>query len=491
MIKVLAAVGAIQFVQMAVLLARTKGLALLLGPELVGVLAVIDKLVAVVAQTASLSMPFAALRFLPSLWTTDPRGFYARLRGMATVLLGLTALGTAIGLTVTAVAPQLWGTELIPYTAVVFIALMTVPAQALVPFVTSATAATLAPGRSMLVGLGHAVVLAVAGLAGAMWLGLQGIYLLYLVPATILAMWALTRLATPAGGSPELPSPIAAARELPRDIWRFGGALLGLAFLLPYAALFVHYRVLADIGASAAGLMQAAMGISLSVRTVLGSAHSVFLTPNVNRGGAPAQRMQWANDYQKTLCLLIGVVLPPLLLFADVVVRLLYSAEFAAAAQFVFLFVLVEIVTLLSGTFQSLILALDRMRFHVVQNLIAQLIMISVGVLTIRPLGIAGAAAAALASSAFLYVSTAIFLRRAFNLRISWQSARLAFYVVAVVIVTGLIGRMPSSLELPALALRASVYAATVAGLAAFLTKADYQRLRALTRELSSRALPS
>jgi hypothetical protein len=292
MIKVLATIGAIQFLQMAVLLVRTKGLALLLGPELVGVLAVIDKLVAVVAQTASLSMPFAALRFLPSLWNTDPHGFYARLRGMATVLLGLAALSTAVGLGVTAVAPRLWGAELLPYIPVVFVALLTVPAQALVPFVTSATAATLAPSRSMLVGLAHAAVLAVAGIAGAMWLGLQGIYLLYLVPATVLAIWALRRLAAPAAGGLRLPSPVAAARELPREIWRFGGALLGLAFLLPYAALFVHYRVLADIGASAAGLMQAAMGVSLSVRAVLGSAHSVFLTPNVNRGGAPEQRMQ-------------------------------------------------------------------------------------------------------------------------------------------------------------------------------------------------------
>jgi PST family polysaccharide transporter len=491
MIKVLATIGAIQFVQMAVLLVRTKGLALLLGPDLVGVLAVIDKLVAVIAQTASLSMPFAALRFLPSLWTADPRAFYSRLRGMAAVVLMLSAMATAGALLVTAVAPQRWGAELVPYTPVVFVALLTVPAQALVPFVTSATAATMAPGRSMLVGLGHAAVLAISGLLGAWWLGLQGIYLLYLLPATALAMWALRRLAVPATGQLLLPSPAGAVRELPREIWRFGGALFGLAFLLPYAALFLHYRVLADIGASAAGLMQAAMGVSLAVRTVLGSAHSVFLTPNVNRGGAPEQRMQWANDYQKTLCLLVGVVLPPLLLFPDVVVRLLYSAEFAPAANFVFLFVLVEIVTLLSGTFQSLILALDRMRFHVVQNLIAQLIMITVGVLAIRPIGIAGAAAAALASSTFLYVSTAVFLRRAFGLRISWQSARLAIYVVGVVIAAGLVGRMPGSLELPALALRALLYVAAVAGLAAFLTKADYQRLRALTRELSSRALPS
>jgi O-antigen/teichoic acid export membrane protein len=78
MIKVLFTIGAIQVLQMTVLLARTKGLALLLGPEQVGLLAVIDKLVAVFVQTASLSLPFAALRFLPSLWISNPPEFYRR-----------------------------------------------------------------------------------------------------------------------------------------------------------------------------------------------------------------------------------------------------------------------------------------------------------------------------------------------------------------------------------------------------------------------------
>ena len=83
MIRVLFTIGAIQLLQMVVLLARTKGLALLLGPEQVGVLAVIDKLIAVFVQAASLSLPFAALRFLPSLWVSDRQEFSRRLRGMS------------------------------------------------------------------------------------------------------------------------------------------------------------------------------------------------------------------------------------------------------------------------------------------------------------------------------------------------------------------------------------------------------------------------
>jgi hypothetical protein len=286
-----------------------------------------------------------------------------------------------------------------------------------------------------------------------------------------------------------LPSLVASVRAMPYGIWRFGVAMVGLTFLTPYAALFVHYLVLTDLGAEASGWMQAAIGISLAVRTVLGSAHPVFLTPNVNRGGPPEQRMRWANDYQKTLCLLVGLVLPPLLLFPDIAVRALYSAEFGAAAQVVFLFVLVEIVTLLAGTYQALVLALDRLGYHVAQNVMAQAIMIAVGALAIRPLGIAGAALAALSAQAFLFASTALFLRHTFALRIAPRSALLTAYVVAAVVIAGLIGRTTTGLDLSALALRAATYVGLVAGLTVFLTTADYRRLRELARELSSRAL--
>jgi O-antigen/teichoic acid export membrane protein len=490
MIKVLLTIGAIQLLQMVVLLARTKGLALLLGPELLGVLAVIDKLIAVFAQTASLSLPFAALRFLPSLWASNPKEFYRLLRGMSTLLLGLSCLAVAVGLVITVVEPGAWGTQLAPYWPILLAAFLTVPVQAFVPFVQNATAAAFAPNRSMLFALAHAAVLSLTGVIGAWGFGLQGIYALYVVPAALLVGFAVARLNTAVDPEVQQPVPILKAVGLPPQIWRFGLALLALTFLAPYAALFVHYRVLRDLGPEAAGWMQAAIGISLAVRTILGSAHPVFLTPNVNRGGTPEERMQWASDFQKTLCLLTGAVLPPLLLFPDIAVRLLYSSAFLPGARFVFLFVLVEIVTLLAGTYQSLVLALDRLGYHVAQNMVAQGLMILVGAVAIRRFGISGAALAALSAQLFLYISTTLFLRISFGLRLSMRSGLLALYLVAVLLLAGIVGRNDTGVHWHSLLLlRSGVYVALLGGLALFLTRADQIRLRELFRELSNRAL--
>jgi PST family polysaccharide transporter len=486
-LRVLFTIGVVQVLAMAVLLARTKLLAVILGPELVGVLAVVDKLVAVLVQAVSLSLPFAALRFLPGLWESDRPEFFSRLRAMSWTLAALSLAAAVCGVAVTMMNPAIWGEELRPYRLVLVLAFLAVPVQALVPFIQNGLAAGFAPHRSMLFYLAHAVVFTVTAAAGAWWTGLSGIYGLYAVAGTILVGVFLTRLNTPP--DPNIRPAPARAFRLPSEIWRFGFALLSLTFLAPYAALYVHYRVLSQLGAETSGWMQAAMGLSLSARAVLGAAHPIFLTPNVNRGGTPEARMEWAVGYQQTLCFIIGLSLPPLLLFPDLAVRVLYSSAFLPGAPFVFAFVLGEIVLLLSGTYGSLVLALDRVGFHVVENVIAQVMMVVVGWAFIPRWGIGGAAAAALASAVFLYLSNTIFLRWSFGLRAPRRTAFLAIYLTAGLTVAGLLGRQPANWAWQAILLRMTVHAALVAGLVSFLTPEEKQKLRALARRAVSGVL--
>src|SRR5262245_27608932 len=121
MFRALVTIGALQVVTMLVLLARTKTLAVTLGPELVGVMAVIDKLLAVMAGTISLSLPFAALRFLPERWTAGPSEYRALFTRMRNVLLVLVIAAAGTGVVVTLFRPETWGEALLPYRDVVII----------------------------------------------------------------------------------------------------------------------------------------------------------------------------------------------------------------------------------------------------------------------------------------------------------------------------------------------------------------------------------
>ena len=270
--------------------------------------------------------------------------------------------------------------------------------------------------------------------------------------------------------------PILEAVRLPPQIWRFGLALFALTFLAPYAALFLHYRVLRDLGPEAAGWMQAAIGISLAVRTILGSAHPVFLTPNVNRGGTPEAAHA------------VGERLPEDLVLSDrrrpaapvAVSRrrgpsVVLVSSFCQGPDPSFCSFWSEIVTLLAGTYQSLVLALDRLGYHVTQNMAAQ------GSDDPRrssghsPVWHLGRSAGRLVRPALpVHFDDAVPATSASGCgcRCGRRSWRL--YLVAILLVAGVVGRNDSRRRLAQLfVLRSGVYMALVGGLALFLTRAD------------------
>ena len=478
-------IGGLQLLTMVVLLARTKTLALLLGPDQYGIMAVIDKLLALTAQVASLSLPFAALRFLPSVWVADRAAFARQMRAMGFAVLALSMAASACGIVATAVFDVRWGDELVAFRWIIAAGFLTVPVLALVPFLQGALAGRLAHRESQTFQLAHAIAFTASGIIGALLAGLPGIYVAYALFGALVVIWRARALQREAGPAP----PLSGARDLllPRQVWRFSLVMFGVAFLTPYAALYTHYQVLEHAGASAAGWMQAALGIALAVRGILGTGHAVFLTPNVNRGGSPGDRMQWAVAYQRTFCLLAVVIVPPLLLAVDIAVHLLYSSAFTPAARVVFLFVLVEVVGLLAGTYQALIVSLDRLAFHVLQNVTAQLLIIVVAWWLVPQAGIAGVAAATLAAQAFLYAATSLYLRIRFGLRPDARTGALTAYLVAVVIIAGLAGRTGPTLAAGTFLLRAALYAGLVAVLPLLTTSDERRRARTMARNAAGR----
>jgi hypothetical protein len=264
--------------------------------------------------------------------------------------------------------------------------------------------------------------------------------------------------------------------------------MFALAFLTPFAALYVHYAVLTVYGAERAGWMQAAVGVSLAVRTLLQAPHTAFLLPNVSRGGSAAERMRWAGEYQRTLGFLVALLGPPILLFPDLAVRALYSAAFLPGARFVGLFVGAEIVTMfLGGVYQAVMVALDHTFALVLQNGAAQLILLGVATALLRPLGIGAAAVGNLVAQLFLFGATMLFLRRRYGARMSARNYALAAFVIASLAASGVLGVARTGYALGTLLIKGAAYVAFVGLLAMFLTPADWANLRRLVEALRGR----
>jgi O-antigen/teichoic acid export membrane protein len=476
-------VGLLQLATMLVLLVRTKSLALLLGPENVGVMGATDRLFAVVTQTVSLSLPYAAIRFLPGAWSEGQGRFRSLAKRMVVVLAAIAAVTTAASIAITLGAPELWGRQFLPYRGVVLSAAATIPVLMLVPFITNAIAGRMHEGRSMTFTLVHAAVFSASAVFGAKWAGLSGVYMVYAVLGPLVVLWGLSvtfkGTSSAAAPAPQDPASIGWL-GLPTMFWRFSGTLMLLTFVMPYAALQVYTTVFRKLGPTTAGWMVAAIGLSLSVRTLLGSAHPVFLTPNVNRGGTPAERLVWANAFQRTFLLLTLGLVPPLLLFSGLAVNILYSAEFAPGARFAVFFILAEVVNLIAGTYGALVIAFDHFAFNLVQNVTAQLILAGVALALIPRLGIAGAGLGTLAAPVFLLVTGTLFLWRRHGLRVPASIGVLAATVVVCLAVAGAVGSVWQELTITSVAAKLALYAAILAVGAWFLKPNEWARLRSL-----------
>ena len=458
MIRALVGIGLLQFVTMLLLLARTKILAISVGVTGVGTISAVDSTTAVVMQTLSLSLSFAALRFLPAALRESPSETDLLYRKMRTVLVTLFVPAMVVCIGVSVFAPRVWGVALMPYQRTVILAFAGLPVIGIIAFLINAYAGAMGYMQAMRLTVAHAATMVVAALAAAAGLGVDGFYATYALLGTALIVVASSRLHV--AGAPKADRERLRLRDafrLPPAMWRFAAWLMPLTFLAPYAAWFVKYSTLKLYGVAAAGILQGAIGISLSVRTILGAAHAIFLTPNVNRKAESASRMVWANEFQRTTGLLFALTLPPLLLFSDIALRVLYAPAFHTASAFVPWFVAAEVITLLSGTYQSLIIADDRMGFHVFQNLAAQALLAGTAALAIPTLGLMGAGIAVLSAPMFLFVTTLVFLHREYRVRISHDAARTSLLAVVILIVAGAIGSNYPGSSVRLLAVKAAV----------------------------------
>jgi O-antigen/teichoic acid export membrane protein len=230
--------------------------------------------------------------------------------------------------------------------------------------------------------------------------------------------------------------------------------------------------------------MQAAMGVSLAVRTIMGAAHGILLTPHVNRGGSIKERLGWAAEFQRVWCLLAVLLIPPLLLAPNVVMGLLYARSFLLGAKIIFLFVLGDIIYLLVGTYQVVVIAANQLRFHVIQNITAQLVMILIAWLTIPRLGMTGAAVATIIAQVLLFASTSAFLALRYGVRPSARTTAVTAYLLVALVAVGVLGAPGLQFSLLGLARAATIEIVVIAGLALLLTGEDWHRVRQLIRAL-------
>jgi O-antigen/teichoic acid export membrane protein len=474
-LQAIVALGGIQALTMLAGLARTKVLAVLLGPAGVGIASVIDQVVSLVAQLGSLSIPFVGLKFLSrarDAGIEETRRIYFELV-LLLVVASCIAAGVAAG--VAAWQPTIFGDGLAPYRSVLLVALLGVPPFAVAPLLRNAMAA-LDRHRESAVAAFLGAVLTVAGaVAGVNAGGLVGLYVAnaIVLGITIVGMqWYLggslgLRLSTNA-------SPRAATGALRSQpgLTTFAASMYVLALTSPLAYLYARSLLLSTHGAIEAGLVAAAYGIGVSIRLVLNQANGLYLTPLVNRSSPKPERIAAVAEYLRILVVLVVLSTLVFVLFPGQWLSVLYSSEFAAAVPIVAVFVMAEAVLLVAGVYQALLIGFDDIAGFLTSTVAGQLLTIALAHWLVVPLGGMGVGMAFLAGNSVILVATATRLLQRHGAARAF--APLAALVVALV-ATGAAGWWVLRSTGPGLASKVAAYI-VACGIALVCLRPDERR---------------
>ena len=415
-LQAIVALGGIQALTMLAGLARTKVLAVLLGPAGVGVASVVDQVVSLVAQLGSLSIPFVALKFLAR--TRDGAAEETRRIYDALVLLLVAASVTsaAVGTAIALLRPSSFGDGLAPYRTALVVALLGVPPFALAPLLRNAMAALERHRESAVAAFLGAVLTVVGAAVGVKAGGLVGLYAAnaIVLVATVAGMqWYLGRsVGLRLSGQTDIAAAGRALRSQP-GLTTFAAAMYVLAMTSPLAYLFARSILLSTHGAIEAGLVAAAYGIGVSIRLVLNQANGLYLTPLVNRNIPKLERVDAVAEYLRILIVLVVLSTLAFVLFPTQWLTLLYSTRFVAAASLVTVFVLAEAVLLVAGVYQALLIGVDDIAGFLVSTVAGQLLTIGLARWLVAAHGGLGIGIAFLAGNGLILLATAIRLLRA------------------------------------------------------------------------------
>ncbi len=365
MLRIIVTIGAIQFLAILVNLVRSKAVAVLLGPEGVGTISVIDQVVQFAAYLSAFSLPLASVKFLSRAHSQGHEEFRRTYSAFLTLLFALAAAGTAITIALIFFRPETFGITLARLRIPMLLAVGSIPAMSMLGFFTNVLAAAQKTRSSAVVAVlsNSAQTLGVIG--GVLAASILGLYAGTLIMNTVLVAGMLLYLRFALG----LPLGIQIAgfvREMraSRDVFAFSVCLYLAAAAYSFSLLMARMAILTKLGESAAGLLQSLIALAAAIGLVLNPTNGLYLTPIMNRDIPAAEKMRTSTEFQKRLILLLALVGMPMVLFPDVLLQILFSRRFLSAGPQMYLFVTAQCIVQIAGVYQAVLIGLDDLKFY-------------------------------------------------------------------------------------------------------------------------------
>lgn len=474
MFGILLGIGGLQVLAVLVNIARTKILALWVGPEGVGIISSIDQTIQFVTHACTLSLPFAAVKFLSKAHSEGGDAFRDGYVVFLKVLVLLSTAGALVATSLVLFHIDLFPVQILPYKTLLVLGLLGIPATALAGLFPNVLAAAQHSTGSARLIVFTGIAMAVASTVGLLVGGITGLYVASVCTITVLAAVVVEYLRRELGLS------IAECRVGIAAGFRRMGNVVSFSFLFYLGAitstgalLVTRYSVLEHLGEAEAGFLQAGMAVALLMSAVLSPLNGLFFTPRVNRAGPKEEKFQVAVEFQKQMAMILTILSIPVILFPHVLLALAFSPKFLVAAQYMFVFMLWQSFTMFAGIYQALLIGLDDMVSYTALSCMGSILAACSAVVLVPQYGVIGAASGFVVASALVSLGTFVRLKLSHGFALPANLVFLMGYSLLVTLVLGSIFRHYDAWHYTTLLSKAAVALAALIGLFLFLNRKE------------------
>lgn len=487
MLKIFLGIGTPQILALLVNFARTKIAAILVGPEGIGVISIIDQTIQFVANLCTLNFSRSTVKFLSKAHSEGGDAFRD---GYAVVLKLLLVLGTVGALVTTSLVLfriDLLPAIIAPYQTMLLVGLLGIPGMALVSFFPNALAAAQHSVGSARLTVLTGIVVALASTFGLLAGGILGFYVATVLIVSVWAIVVVEYLRRMMGLSiTQCAVGIAAGFRRLGNVVSFGILFYAAAFTYQGAFLVTRYSALENLGEAGAGLLHAGMSVALLMNMVLMPFNELFFTPRVNRVGVKEEKFQVAVEFQMQLTMIVTICSLPALLFPQLVLDLAFSTKFLGAAQYMFVFMLWQSFALFAGVYQALLIGLDDLISYTAITCSGNILAACSAVVLVPQYGVIGAAAGLVIASALVSLATFLRLKFSHGFALPGNLVFLMGYSLLVTLVLGSIFRHYDAWHYTTLLAKAAVALVAVIGLFLFLNRKDKLALVRFSQKVRS-----
>lgn len=364
MARALVLIGLMQLLTLLVGVVRQKGLSVFFGPEGLGIVGTIDQIILLVIQLGAFGLPFTALKFMSQAHGAGPAAFQQTSNGFLRLIGLLSIAATAGCMLIVAIAPQVAGQELAPYSSSLLIAFLGIAPLMMSALLVNVLASARRPLAGSAVGLVVAAVSAAGAFAGAAMAGTIGLYLGSSAAGLVATAGALVYL-----NAKEQISPFRPGRAIPEPQGTNSSlrttALAVYITMIAYTGslLAVRYGVLAVAGEREVGILHAALTVALTSGSLLAAMSGLYLAPTLNRLKDPAEKLAHAHIFTGRMLALFMLGAVPLALFPQLAMTILYTHHFHPSAALIAGFLVWQCLYQYMNVYQQLLIGLDEMPY--------------------------------------------------------------------------------------------------------------------------------